>query len=75
MKLFRIITDDEMRYINLENVAKIEFEKYTDGTYEITFYSFKNDEALDCVDLSKEEFKQLINLLEKNVIYSVKSED
>ncbi|MBA2846170.1 hypothetical protein HNP88_000354 [Methanococcus maripaludis] len=75
MKLFRITAKDELKYINLENVAKIEFYEYSNNVYEVTFYSFKNDEALDCVDLSKDELRQLIQILEKDMVYSVKSEE
>jgi len=74
MKLFKIIDSDEIKYIDLEKVAKIKIRKYIDGEknlFEIRFYIFQNYESIAHTDLSEEEFETLSKILEKNVIYPV----
>ncbi|CAF30320.1 hypothetical protein [Methanococcus maripaludis] len=78
MKLFKIITDDEIKYIDLEKVAKIKIKKYIkneSNIFEIRFYSFQNYESIAHADISEEEFNKLSKILESDVIMECKSKE
>ncbi|WP_104837698.1 hypothetical protein [Methanococcus maripaludis] len=74
MKLFKIENEHDTKYIELEKVSKVLIGKLNnENKCNVKFYLSENSQS-DICTLSEKELKTLTDILEKNVVNSVKSE-